>query len=199
MAACNITASTPELIAVDLSKERHEILIEVLDKCRRRISILNTLDEFERLINLLCSFQRPVRVAFEATRNYHRAFAFLERFPSPHFIAALSKEAFIAVGWDVIGRKFGKERFLSAIYATSIRSIGLPVAPDSDAIVMFRMVLAEGRSLISQRNLIEARAVDMLKDNSDYQLLTTIPRIGPINALTILAEAGDLRRFNQYA
>jgi transposase len=63
---------------------------------------------------------------------------------------------------------------------------------------MFRMVLAEGRSLIAQRNQIEARAVAMLKDNPDYQLLCTIPGIGPINALTILAEAGDLRRFQHH-
>jgi len=77
MTECNITASTPVLVAIDISKERHEILIQVPDKKRRRrISILNTLDEFERLINLLRRFQRPVRVAFEATGNYHRALAF---------------------------------------------------------------------------------------------------------------------------
>lgn len=35
----------------------------------------------------------------------------------------------------------------------------------------------------------------MLSENRDYQLLRMIPGIGPINALTILAEAGDLRRF----
>ena len=34
-----------------------------------------------------------------------------------------------------------------------------------------------------------------LSENRDYQLLRMIPGIGPINALTILAEAGDLRRF----
>lgn len=38
----------------------------------------------------------------------------------------------------------------------------------------------------------------MLKDHPDYKLLTTIPGIGPINALTILAETGDLRRFNHH-
>src|SRR3546814_7292471 len=31
-----------------------------------------------------------------------------------------------------------------------------------------------------------------------YQLLRMIPGIGPINALTILAEAGDLRRFGHH-
>ncbi len=64
---------------------------------------------------------------------------------------------------------------------------------------MFRVVLAEGRNLIAQRNKIEDRAIELLKDNPDYQLLTTIPPgIGPINALTILAEAGDLRRFGHH-
>ena len=60
---------------------------------------------------------------------------------------------------------------------------------------MFRMVLAEGRSLIRQRAEIERRAEAMLADDRDYRLLRTIPGVGPINALTILAEAGDLRRF----
>jgi len=37
-----------------------------------------------------------------------------------------------------------------------------------------------------------------LAENQDYQLLRMIPGIGPINALTILAEAGDLRRFKHH-
>jgi transposase len=94
-----------------------------------------------------------------------------------------------------VGRKVAKERLLADIYETSKVSVGLPVALDSDAISMFRLVLGEGRSLIAQRNQIEARAVALLKDLPDYQLLTSIPGIGPINALTILAEAGELRRF----
>lgn len=141
---------------------------------------------------------------FPEADRFHRSsrgdwfFAFLELFPSPHFIAAMNREAFIEAAWDVVGRKVGKERLLADIYATATRSIGLPVAPDSDAIGMFRMVLAEGRSLIAQRNQIEVRAVEMLKHDPDYQLLCTIPGIGPINALTILAEAGDLRRFQHH-
>ena len=60
------------------------------------------------------------------------------------------------------------------------------------------MMLAEGRSLIRQRNAIEDRAVELLGDRPDYLLLRTIPGIGPINALTILAETGDLRRFHHH-
>lgn len=303
------TLSSPVLAAIDISKHRHEVLIEAPGrKRRRRVTVLNNLEEFNRLIELLSNYNRPVRVAFEATGNYHRAlvwhlsaagfetrlissvalartrealhnswdkndpkdaqvilhmmtigaeqfyhdplvhgtndiqelskthdivsrsktelwhrvlthylplyfpeadrfhrssrsdwfFAFLERYPSPHFISAMSREEFIADAWKPVGRRVSKERLLSDIYATASSSVGLPVAPNCDAIAMFRMVLAEGRSLIAQRNAIEARAVEMLKDNPDYQLLCSIPGIGPINALTILAEAGDLRRFRHH-
>jgi len=302
-------SSAPVLAAIDISKHRHEVLIEVPGrKRRRRVTVLNKLDEFNRLIELLSVYNCPVRVAFEATGNYHRAlawhlsvagfetklissvalartrealhnswdkndpkdaqvilhmmsigaeqfyhdplvhgtndiqelskthdivsksktelwhrilthylplyfpeadrfhrssrsdwfFAFLEQFPSPHFISAMNKEEFIAAAWNVVGRRVLKERLLTDIYTTASSSVGLPVAPDSNAIAMFRMVLAEGRGLIAQRNAIEARAVEMLKDSPDYQLLCTIPGIGPINALTILAEAGDLRRFRHH-
>ncbi len=141
---------------------------------------------------------------FPEADRFHRSsrsdwfFAFLERYPSPHIIAAMDKEAFIADAWVVIGRRVSKERLLTDIYQTAKTSVGLPVDPGSDAITMFRLVLAEGRGLIAQRNEIEDRAVALLKVNPDYQLLTSIPGIGPINALTILAEAGDLRRFGHH-
>ena len=40
-----------------------------------------------------------------------------------------------------------KTELLSDICETAKASVGLPVGPDSDAIAMFRMVVAEGRSL----------------------------------------------------
>lgn len=309
MTADQSTRSELVLVGIDIAKSRHEVLIEVPGrKRRRRMSILNTRADFDRLTTLLREYDLPVRVAFEATGNYHRALAyhltqagfetklissvamartrealhnswdkndpkdaqvilhmlsigaeqfyhdplvqgtndvqelskthdivsksktelwhrilthylplyfpeadrfhrssrsdwflaFLERYPSPHFISTMSREAFVADAWEVIGRRVAKERLLSDIYDTSTSSVALPVEPDSDAILMFRMVLAEGRSLIEQRNRIEARAVELLADHPDYRLLCTIPGIGPINALTVLAEAGDLRRFGHH-
>jgi len=305
----NIAQSEPVLVAIDISKARHEVLIAVPGKKRRRrLTVLNQLDDFNRLIATLSDYNRPVRVAFEATGNYHRAlayhlaaagfemklvssvalartrealhnswdkndpkdaqvilhmmeigneqfyhdplmrgtndiqelskthdivsksktelwhrilthylplyfpeadrfhrssrsdwfFAFLERYPSPHLISAMGKEKFIADSWTVVGRRVSKERLLADIYETAKTTVGLPVDADSDALRMFRLVLAEGRGLIAQRNEIENRSIALLKDDTDYQLLTSIPGIGPINALTILAEAGDLRRFGHH-
>lgn len=309
MTETNITQNTPILVAIDIAKARHEVLISIPGKKRRRrLTALNQLDDFKRLITSLASYGLPVQVAFEATGNYHRAiayhlaaagfemklvssvslartrealhnswdkndpkdaqvilhmmeigntqfyhdplvcgtndiqelskthdivsksktelwhrilthylplyfpeadrfhrssrgdwfFAFLERYPSPHLISAMDRDAFIAEAWDIMGRRVAKERLLTDIYETAKTSVGLPVGPDSDAIGMFRLVLGEGRGLIAQRNQIERRAVELLQDLPDYQLLTSVPGIGPINALTILAEAGDLRRFNHH-
>jgi len=297
------------LVAIDISKNRHDILIAAPGKKRRRrVTLMNTFEDYRRLIDILRDYGCPVRIGFEATGNYHRTLvyqlamasfelqlissvaiartrealhnswdkndpkdaqvilhmleigavqvfydpliaqtndiqelskthdivsqsktqlwhrilthylplyfpeadrfhrnsrtdwflAFLEKFPSPHMISALSKEEFISQAWEVVGRKVEKKLLLSDIYETAKDSIGLPIAADSDAIRMFRMVLAEGRSLIRQRDTIEARADELLSNQEDYKLLRSIPGIGPISALTILAEAGDVRRFRHH-
>jgi transposase len=98
----------------------------------------------------------------------------------------------------VVGKKVSKARLLGDIYETACSSIGLPVPMDAPSIAMFRMVVAEGRSLIRQRDEIEEKAHAAMADNADYQRLRQIPGIGPINAMTILAEAGDLRRFRHH-
>ena len=85
-------------------------------------------------------------------------FAFLDRFPTPASITALSKEAFIAAAWDVVGRKVAKAQLLGDIYETARSSIGLPVPPDAPAVSMFRLVIGEVRGLIQQRDAIEATA-----------------------------------------
>lgn len=125
-------------------------------------------------------------------------YALLHAFPTPASITALTKEEFVAAAWDVVGRKVSKTQLLTDIYETARSSIGLPLPLDAPAIRMFRMVTDEARSLIRQRNEIEAQADEMLRPSQDYQLLRQIPGIGSINALTIIAEAGDLRRFGHH-
>ena len=122
-------------------------------------------------------------------------FIFLDRFPVPASITALSKAEFIEAAWDLIGRKVSKSQQLADIYDTATSSIGLPVQADAVAVTMYRMVIAHIRQLIQQRDHIEQIADAMLCEHSDYRRLRQLPGVGPIIALTILAEAGDLRRF----
>lgn len=304
-----LTSSDAALVAIDISKSRNDVLIEIPNKTRRRrLIVANTRTEHDRFIDMLHGLDRPVIAGFEATGNYHRPLAFrllhagidlrlissvalartrealhngwdkndpkdaqvmlhmlkigvtqiycdpiasgindiqelsktheivsksktelwhrllthymplyfpeiarfagnsrsdwflafLEQFPTPASITAHDKDTFIEAAWDVVGKKVSKARLLGDIYETARASIGLPAATDSAAIAMFRMVVAEGRSLIRQRNEIECQAHEALRENADYQRLRQIPGIGPIHAMTIIAEAGDLSRFHHH-
>lgn len=125
-------------------------------------------------------------------------FIFLERFPVPATILALSQTDFIEQAWPLIGRKVAKRRILTDIHATAADSMGLPVAADSVEVDMLRLLIAHIRQLIRQRDQIEQQAHEMLAGHPDYQRLRQLPGVGPIIALTILAEAGDLRRFRHH-
>ena len=76
MTATYATLSTV-LVAIDISKHRHEVLISIPGKKRRRrrTTIMNTLEVFQRLAINLASYDLPVRIGFEATGNYHRVLA----------------------------------------------------------------------------------------------------------------------------
>jgi transposase len=63
---------------------------------------------------------------------------------------------------------------------------------------MFRLVLEEYLGLGRQRDSIAQQAELALADNEDRRRLMTVPEVGSITALTILAEAGDLRRFDHH-
>ena len=64
-------------MAIDIAKARHEVLIALPGKKRRRrLTILNQLDDFKRWIASWASYGLSVRVTFDATGNYHRAIAY---------------------------------------------------------------------------------------------------------------------------
>jgi transposase len=122
----------------------------------------------------------------------------LASFPTPASITALSEGEFQTQAWNLVGRKVSKRALLAEIYAAAKRSIGVPVPLDSAAVAMFRVVLGEYLDLHRLRGHIAERAAIVLGDNPDSRRLMTVPGIGPANALTILAEAGDLRRFRHH-
>ncbi len=65
MTDITIAQSEPVLVAIDISKARHEVLIAVPGKKRRRrLTVLNELGDFHRLIVTVAGYGRPVRVAF---------------------------------------------------------------------------------------------------------------------------------------
>lgn len=116
-------------------------------------------------------------------------------FPIPSSVTCYSKEEFIREASHLVRTKHSKYSMLDSFYEQAVESVGIPVDLDSKAIATFRLILQEHLDLCQKRADLEKTAHELLKDQEDYKLLRTVPGIGPIIALTILAEAGDLRRF----
>jgi transposase len=171
--------------------------VQELSKTHEAVSKAKT-EVLHRILTHYLPLYFPELDRFRHNSRSDWFFALLDRFPTPGSIVALSKQEFIAAAWDVAGRKVAKAQLLGDIHETARSSIGLPVPPDAPAVRMFRLVIAEVRSLIRQRDEIERAADALLAHSVDYQLLRRIPGVGPITALTILAEAGDLRRFGHH-
>ncbi len=72
--------STPEAVvwvAIDIAKDRHEALIEAPGwRSRKKFRVQNTAAEFQAFADFLHGVGLPVRIGFEPTGNYHRAFAY---------------------------------------------------------------------------------------------------------------------------
>ncbi len=125
-------------------------------------------------------------------------FNFLYQFPTPASITTLSKEQFAAQAAPLLGRKVRKQAVIGDIYSTAQESSALPVALDSAAVIMYRIVIMQMRRLIQSRDEIERQANELLGGNQDFVRLQQIPGIGPVHAMTILAEAANLRRFGHH-
>jgi len=97
-----------------------------------------------------------------------------------------------------VGRKVAKDRLLRDIYATASQSVGLPVELNCQAIETYKLQINRFLTLTQQRVALEAKADDFLSTRPDYQRLRTLPGIGPVIALMIIAESGDLSRFGHH-
>src|ERR1700692_3242242 len=76
MSLAQPTQTPAVLVAIDIAKLRHEVLIEAPGwRSRKRLVLPNTAVEFRRFADYLHSLKLPVRIGFEATGNYHRPLA----------------------------------------------------------------------------------------------------------------------------
>ncbi len=71
------TPTDAVLVAIDMSKHRQEVLIERPEGGRRRrLTVMATKPDYDRLAEDLAAIGRPILIGFEATGNYHRTLAY---------------------------------------------------------------------------------------------------------------------------
>ncbi len=171
--------------------------IQELSKTHEQVSLRKVRVQHSIMTHYLPLYFPEAQTYFHTSRA--RWFSsLLLRFPNPASITKYSEEEFMTAAWDVSGRKVNKKNWLKDFYETAKNSIGVAVSEDSQATKMFRVILQEHLDLCELRQRIENNANEFLQQNEDYQRLKTMPGIGPIIALTILAESGDLRRFKHH-
>jgi len=77
MTECNRMPEAMTLVAIDIAKSYHEVLVEPPPPARRRrFRVANTLPEYQQLATYLRQLATRVLVGFEATSNYHRTLAY---------------------------------------------------------------------------------------------------------------------------
>lgn len=168
--------------------------LQELSKTYYQISMART-----RLQHSLMTHYLPLYFP-EFERFFHTSQAewfaqLLLRFPTAASIRRAGFEGFKRAAWPLVGRKVNKSKWVLEVYETATRSIGLDVPDDSIEVETYRMQLRRYQELILQRDALSVRADEILRGRTDYESLRSMPGVGPVLALTILAEGGDLRRF----
>jgi len=171
--------------------------LQELSKTHHQVSLEKTRTQ-HRLLTHYLPLYFPEIARYHSSARSEWLWSLLIEFPTPRSMTCLSRAEFIRRAWPLVGRKVAKERILTDIYLTAQSSIGLPAEEHSETVAMLRVVLRQLLTLCQLRATIEERAHVLLESNTDYQRLRCIPGIGPITALTVLAEAGDLRRFSHH-
>jgi transposase len=191
------------LLKAGLTQHYHDPIVhslndlQELSKTHHQVSLEKTRTQ-HRLLTHYLPLYFPEIARYHSSARSEWLWNLLIEFPTPASMTCLSVEEFIRQAWTLVGRKIGKERILTDIYLTAQTSVGLPVEKTSEAVAMLRVVLRQLLTLCQLRDTIEKRSEMLLEGNADYQRLRRIPGIGPITALTVLAEAGDLRRFSHH-
>jgi len=150
------------------------------------------------LINHGLPLYFPEMHRYWATTRNEWFVRFLLQFPTPAHVRLLTRDQFVEAAWDVVGRKVDNRAKLEEMCEMAGVTAALPHAPDSLAVETFRVTLRRYQDLNTLRAELEGRAEQALASEPDFVHLKTLPGIGSVLAMTILAEGGNLRRFGHH-
>lgn len=117
------------------------------------------------------------------------------RFPTPFEVQKLSIEEFLVIAMPLLRGRPMKESLLRDFYLSAKESIGVATDEQSEMVALFKEDIVEMDQLLERIIRIEEKADELLKNRMDYKVLRSLPGIGPVVALNVIAEAGDLKRF----
>jgi transposase len=168
--------------------------LQELSKTHYQVSLARTRFQHSLMTHYLPLYFPEIERYFHSSNTDWFA-RFMLRFPTAASIRTLSWDDFHHEARDLVGRKVNKQAWLQELYTCATHSIGLPVVEDSIEVQSFRLQLRRFQQRVEQRDALAEQAHRLLVGQPDYEALRSLPGIGPVLALTVLAEGGDLRRF----
>src|SRR5215216_1978231 len=76
MTATDSTGRGRILVAIDIAKAKHEVLVELPTAKRRKMIVRNQLSDFKQLAAYLKRLDGVLEIALEPTADYHRNLAY---------------------------------------------------------------------------------------------------------------------------
>ena len=76
MTASDSTARPRNLVAIDIAKAKHDVLVELPNGKRRKMIVRNQLSDFRQLVAYLKRLDGTLEIALEPTADYHRNLAY---------------------------------------------------------------------------------------------------------------------------
>ena len=74
--ATDSNARTRILVAIDIAKAKHEVLVELPTGKRRKMIVRNQLSDFRELAGYLKRLEGALEIALEPAADYHRNLAY---------------------------------------------------------------------------------------------------------------------------
>lgn len=151
MTTHQLTPSEAAFAAIDIAKYRNEVLIEAPGQRRRRLTVLNTRVEHDRLVATLSALRSPVVAGFEATGNYHRPLAW--RLLEAGFeVRLINLEAAVLAAPAVIALFENTQSTADRVDLLSLRQGNLSLAQHADDLFRGVAFAAHSNLLFSGQN-----------------------------------------------
>lgn len=149
--------------------------------------------------SLRCRLRGVVGYIFPELERYFRditaksMLAILETYPFPFQIKRLGKPRFVSF----LKKKNSRlsRRRTEEIYELASSSIGIR-GEEKAVLFEIRLLLDELRGIEQNIARINTEVEVIVENREDYQLLLTIPGIGPITASSIIAQIGNIANFS---
>jgi transposase len=147
------------------------------------------------ILNHYFTLYFPEGKAFFKTSRTRWVSRFLKHYPVPASVTKMSVDEFVKEAWKYLDHVPYREKILRSFYQACETTIGIPVTEDSWEAISLQQALNDHADLNQRIAQIEEQISTEFKDDSQYKILTSIPGIGPVTALNIIAESGDISRF----